>query len=304
MKRKFSVLSLMLVSACLVGCGGPQEDTIHIDGSSTVYKISQAVAEEYMDTHPGSDIQVGLSGTGGGFQKFAAGEIAICDASRQVKDTEIAKCKEGGFEMIELEVAYDGLAVVVHPDSPIDSLTVAQLKQLWEPDSKIKKWSDLNPEWPDAEVKLFGPGNASGTFDYFTKAIVGVEKASRTDYTASEDDSVLVTGVSSEENALGYFGLAYYSENKDKLKLVAIDNGDGPIKPSQATVNDGTYAPLSRPLYIYVSKPALEEPHIVKFVDFYLENCGKQSKDVGYVPLSDEAIKKSKEKIVKATPNA
>jgi phosphate transport system substrate-binding protein len=269
---------------------------VQIDGSSTVYPISEAVAEEFRAVQPDVRVTVGVHGTGAGMKKFIAGEIDICDASRGMKEKEAAACKAKGIEFIELSVAFDGLAVIVNPQNTwCDCLTVGQLKELWRPESGVKQWKDLNPKWPAKEIKLYGPGTDSGTFDYFTKAIVGEEKASRPDYTASEDDNVLVTGVQSDEFALGYFGYAYYEENKDKLKLLGVDSGSGCKKPSIATVRDNSYAPLSRPLFIYVRKSALERPEAVAFVKFYLENAAELSTDVGYVPVSDEVAKTNQE---------
>ncbi len=266
--------------------------TVQIDGSSTVYPISEAVAEEFRAVQPKVRVTVGVHGTGGGMKKFIAGEIDICDASRAMKENEAASCKEQGIEFIELSVAFDGLAVIVNPKNTwCDCLTVGQLKELWRPESGVKQWKDLNPKWPAEDIKLYGPGTDSGTFDYFTEAIVGEEKASRSDYTASEDDNVLVTGVQADEYSLGYFGFAYYEENKDKLKLLGVDGGKGCVQPALETVRDNSYAPLSRPLFIYVRKSALERPEVVAFVKFYLENAAALSKDVGYVPVSDEVEK-------------
>ncbi len=276
--------------------GGTLSGSVKIDGSSTVYPISEAVAEEFRNVHPKVRPIVGISGTGGGMKKFIAGEIDICDASRGMKEKEAASCKEKGIEFIELSVAFDGLAVIANPKNTwCDCLTVGQLKELWRPESGVKQWKDLDPKWPAKEIKLYGPGTDSGTFDYFTEAIVGEEKASRADYTASEDDNVLVTGVQSDEYALGYFGYAYYEENKDKLKLLAVDGGKGCTKPSLETVRDNSYAPLSRPLFIYVRKSALERPEVVAFVKFYLENAAQLAKEVGYVPVSDEVEKQNQD---------
>lgn len=198
------------------------------------------------------------------------------------------------MEYIQLEVAFDGLAVVLNPENDwCESMTVAQLKELWRPESAVKKWSDLNPEWPAEEIKLYGPGTDSGTFDYFTHAIVGEEGASRADYTRSEDDNVLVTGVQEDRYALGYFGYAYYAENKDKLKLLGVDGGNGPVQPTEATVRDGSYAPLSRPLYIYVRTSELQRPDVREFVRFYLDHAAKLASDVGYVPVSADVVKKN-----------
>ena len=272
--------------------GGKLSGKVQIDGSSTVYPISEAVAEEFRKVQPDVRVTVGVHGTGAGMKKFIAGEIDICDASRGMKEKEAASCKEKGIEFFELSVAFDGLAVIVNPKNTwCNCLTVGQLKELWRPESGVKQWKDLNLKWPAKEIKLYGPGTDSGTFDYFTKAIVGEEKASRADYTASEDDNVLVTGVQSDEYALGYFGYAYYEENKDKLKLLGVDSGAGCKKPTVEAVRDNSYAPLSRPLFIYVRKSALERPEGVAFVKFYLENAAELASDVGYVPVSDEVAK-------------
>ena len=297
----FSCVCLML--AALGGCGSRQSipsdanqvtGTVKVDGSSTVYPITEAVAEELRSVHPDIQVTVGISGTGGGMKKFTAGEIDICDASRAIKQKEADKCAAKGVKFIELEVAYDGLAVVINPENDwCDCLTVEQLRELWRPESAVKKWSDLNPAWPQEEIRLYGPGTDSGTFDYFTKAIVGEEKASRADYTASEDDNVLVTGVMNSRYALGYFGYAYYSENKDKLKLLAVNGGDGCTKPSMETVRSLTYKPLSRPLFIYVRTESLEQPAVINFVKFYLKTADQLATEVGYVPVSDQAAEKN-----------
>jgi phosphate transport system substrate-binding protein len=294
----------------LVGCSEPKSSqseasaeatavagTVRADGSSTVGPITAAVAEEFRNEHPEVRAVVGISGTGGGFKKFAAGEIDICDASRTIKDEERAECKAHGVEFVELEVAYDGLSVVVNPENDwCDCLTVEQLKAIWQPESAISKWSDLNAEWPEETIELFGPGTDSGTFDYFTEAIVGEAKRSRADYTPSEDDNMLVTGVEGSKYALGYFGYAYYAENKDRLKLLGVDAGDGQcIQPSPETVRSNTYKPLSRPLYIYVNQASLAKPEIVEFVQYYLDTVGDLVESVGYVPLADEVAAKTKE---------
>jgi phosphate transport system substrate-binding protein len=232
---------------------------IKVDGSSTVYPITEAVGEEFQKLHPDVKVVVGISGTGGGFKKFCNGETDISNASRPILQKEIDTCAQNGIEYIELPVAYDALSVVVNPRNDwVACMTVAELKKIWEPDAqgKITRWNQVRPEWPDAPLNLYGAGTDSGTFDYFTEAIVGKAKASRGDYTASEDDNVLVQGVANDQYALGYFGLAYYFENQDKLKAVAIDNGKGCVLPSEETVRNGTYQPLSRPLFIYVSRKA------------------------------------------------
>ncbi len=280
-----------LVAAVVVaGCSGSQskKTKVSIDGSSTVYPISQAVAEEFQNTHPGVYVTVGISGTGGGFKKFLAGETDINDASRPIKQKELQQAQAKGIQFLELPVAYDGLTVVVNPKNDfVDHLTVEELKKIWEPGSKVRTWKDVRPQWPDREIKLYGPGTDSGTFDYFTEAVVGKAGQSRSDYQASEDDNVLVTGVSSDEYALGYFGFSYYVENKDKLKAVPIDGGNGPVAPSLETVKSGRYVPLSRPLLIYVSVPSLRRSEVAQFVQFYLDECPVLSKEVGYIPLSD-----------------
>ena len=296
-------LALLGAAACNSSKGGAAggktagAQPIAIDGSSTVYLISEAVAEGYQKTHRDRKVTVGVSGTGGGFKKFCAKETAISDASRPIKAAEVEACKAAGVEYIELPIAYDGLAVVVNPANTwVDKLTVAELKKLWEPDAqkKISKWNQIREDWPDKEIHLFGPGVDSGTYDYFTEAVVGKEHSSRGDYTSSEDDNVLVKGVSSDEGALGFFGYAYFAENAKKLKLVPIDdgkdeNGKGPIAPSPETVQNGTYQPLSRPLFIYVSRAASERPEVAELVKFYLDTADKTSAEVGYVALPKRA---------------
>jgi phosphate transport system substrate-binding protein len=276
--------------------GAKDTGLIKADGSSTVFPISEAVAEEYQKGAK-SKVTVGTSGTGGGFKKFCSGEIDVADASRAIKKAEMEACAKNGVEYIELPIAYDGLAIMIHPKNDwAATMTVAELKKLWEPEAqgKVTKWSQVREGWPDKEIHLFGAGTDSGTFDYFTEAVVGKSKASRGDYTSSEDDNVLVQGISKDELALGYFGLAYYSENKDKLKLVAIDdgkddNGKGPIEPTTTTVADGTYQPLSRPLFIYVAKKSLERPEVAAFADFYVKNAAALGAEVGYIALPAKA---------------
>ena len=278
--------------------GGGEQEVIKIDGSSTVFPISQAVAEEYQNKH-GGRVTIGVSGTGGGFKKFCRGEIDISGASRPIKSTEREACAAAGIEFIELPVAYDGIAVVVHKDNDwVDHLTVDELKTMWEPeatDKGLKKWNQIRSDWPDKEFHLFGPGVDSGTYDYFTAAIVGKEHASRGDFTASEDDNVLVQGISTDPVALGFFGYAYYQENAGKLKLIPIDdgdatNGEGPITPDLDTVANGTYQPLSRPIFIYVAKDKIARPGVKGFVEFYLGDEGRPLvEEVGYIPLPDGA---------------
>ena len=268
---------------------------IKIDGSSTVYPITEAVAEEFQIEKQGAtQVTVGVSGTGGGFKKFCSADESvrtdISNASRTIKESEMEMCEAAGVEYIEIPVAYDAITVVANPENPIESMTVEELAQIWGPESEgtITNWSQVNPEWPDAEFVLYGPGADSGTFDGFTDKINGDEGASRTDYTPSEDDNVLVQGVSTDPNALGYFGYSYYEENQDQLKAIAIDNGDGAIAPSVETVRDGSYAPLSRPIYIYVNAAAADKPEVAEFVEFYLTNAEGLVPEVGSVPLTPE----------------
>ena len=272
---------------------------IKIDGSSTVYPITEAVAEEFRAEQSGVNVTVGVSGTGGGFKKFSRGETEISNASRPIKDKEKVACEENGISYVELEVAYDGLAVLVNPANTwVDYLTVEELKKIWEPaaQGKIMKWNQIRKEWPNEEIHLFGPGVASGTYDYFTEVINGEEGASRGDYTASEDDNVLVQGVSTDKLGLAFFGLAYYEENKDKLKLVGVDSGTGVVLPSQETVANGTYKPLSRPIFIYVNNKAAEKEEVVSFVNFYLKIVPSISKEMGYVPIPNDILAKQVEK--------
>ncbi len=287
--RSGGLLTLGLSLTLFAGCGqAPQE--IQIDGSSTVFPVSEAVAEEFQKANSNIRVTVGRSGTGGGMKKFIAGEIDICDASRVIKDSEKKSCEEQGVDYVQLSVAFDGIAVVVNKENDwCDNLTVDQLNQIWRPENPAKRWNEVNPEWPDEEIKLYGPGTDSGTFDYFTDAINGEEGACRTDFTPSEDDNVLVTGVAEDKNSIGYFGFAYYIENQDKLKLLGIQDGEGePVQPSMETVRSNEYKPLSRPLFIYVRKTSYERPDGKTFVDFYLDNAGEMAKEVGYVPVSDE----------------
>ncbi len=291
--------SITLLVAGLAACGGGPAGTapvIAVDGSSTVFPIAEAVAEEYQRVDSTARVTVGVSGTGGGFKKFCAGETDIADASRPIKTVEIEACAAAGIEFIELPIAYDGISVVTHPENDwVDTLTPADLKRMWEPGAQgeITRWSQVRTEWPDREMHLFGPGVDSGTFDYFTQAIVGEEGASRGDFTSSEDDNVLVQGVARDELALGFFGYAYYEENKDRLRLVAIDDGDetngvGPIPPSPESVREGTYQPLSRPVYIYVNRVALDRLEVAGFVRYFLTDGAALVREVGYVPLSDQ----------------
>lgn len=300
----FAALTFIFVAAImLAGCGSKenatdakQEETqklsgtVMIDGSSTVFPITEAVAEEFMAKYPDVRVTVGVSGTGGGFKRWVAGETDINDASRPIKDQEQSKAAELGIEPIEIPVAYDGITIVVNSQNDwVDHLTVDELKKIWAPDSNVKKWSEVRQGWPEKEIKLYGPGPDSGTFGYFTEAINGKEGASRAEYTASEDDNMLVQGVAGDKYSLGYFGYAYYVENQEKIKAVAIDGGKGAVMPSEQTINDGTYAPLSRPVFIYVSSKALaEKPEIKEFVKFYLTEGKEFVSQVGYIKLPEE----------------
>lgn len=304
------ILLLTAVTFGMISCGNNKKDdgtgSISIDGSSTVYPITEAVAEEFRSEAPDTHVTIGISGTGGGLQKFGRGEIDIANASRMISEEEKAIAKEHNIAYVELEIAYDGLAVVVNPENDwVQCLTVEQLKKIWEPAAQqtLTHWNQINPEWPNEEIHLFGPGVASGSFDYFTEAIVGESGKSRGDYTASEDDNVLVQGVSGDKYGLGFFGLAYYEENKDKLRMVPVDGGEGCIEPSMTTVSNGTYAPLSRPLFIYVNSSSLDNPKVVDFVNFYLDQAPKLLKDVGYVPLTDEEYEREKQKFKEFVQN-
>jgi len=290
---------LFAQAGLVTGARAAVEGTISLDGSSTVYPISEAVAEEFQKVNPKAKVTVGISGTGGGFKKFCSGETDISDASRPIKPTEVEACKAKGIEYIELPIAYDGLAVMVNPKNDWAScMTVKELKTLWEPEaqSKVSKWSQVRPGWPDKDIHLFGPGVDSGTYDYFTEATVGKEHSSRGDFQSSEDDNVLVQGIANDPLALGFFGFAYYEENRNKLKLLGIDDekaedGAGCIQPSAETVEKGTYQPLSRPLFIYVKKSVATNPPIKAFVQYYLQNAQKLVREVGYIPFPSDAYK-------------
>ncbi|MET3699244.1 phosphate ABC transporter substrate-binding protein (PhoT family) [Bacillus oleivorans] len=262
---------------------------IAIDGSSTVYPIMEAVAEEFTLANPDVKVTVAFSGTGGGFEKFIAGSTQMSNASRPIKDEEAAALEEAGTEYTEFELAKDGLSVVVNPENDfIDHLTVEELKKMWIEDGSVKKWSDIRPEWPDEEIKFYSPGTASGTYDYWNEVILEDEPMVK-DATLSEDDNVLVTGVTGDKYAIGFFGYAYYQENQDKLKVVPVDGGNGPVEPNAETVETGEYAPLSRPLYTYVDNAAIKEnPAVYEYVKFLLENSAELAASVGYVSLPEE----------------
>ncbi len=295
-QRFFAGIALLSFFLVVIGEAGAQRSLIKIDGSSTVFPITEAVAEEFQKNHKDIKVTVGISGTGGGFKKFCNGETDISDASRPIKPSEVELCGKNKIEYVELPVAYDGLAVMVNPKNTwATHMTVKELKKLWEPEAqgKVTRWSQIRPGWPEKEIHLFGPGVDSGTYDYFTEAVVGKEHSSRGDFTASEDDNVLVQGIATDPLALGFFGVAYYEHNKDKLKLVAIDdekpeNGKGPILPTYENVVNGTYQPLSRPIFIYVNRQAADRPEVKEFVRFYLTAGRRLVRDVGYVALADK----------------
>ena len=302
--------ALLVLAACGGGGNGTTEESalsgpVELDGSSTVYPITEAVAEEFQRLHPDTRVTVGVSGTGGGFKRFCAGEIDIADASRPIKESEDEICRQAGIGYTELRVAWDGLSVVTNPSNDfVSCLTVDELKRVWEPGSQVRNWSQVRQGFPDKELVLYGPGTDSGTFDYFTEAVVGEEDASRPDYTASEDDNVLVQGVEGDAGALGYFGFAYYEENVDRLKLLGVDGGSGCVQPSVETIETGTYAPLSRPLYVYLSDRGLAKPQVEAFVEFLLQEGPELVRAVGYIPLQPEQYAAELAKITDAGPEA
>jgi phosphate transport system substrate-binding protein len=295
-----------LAAAALLAAGfAAQAQVVKIDGSSTVFPITEGVAEDFQKMKKGAiKVTVGISGTGGGFKKLCRGEIDIQDASRPILDKEMADCRAAGIEYIELPVAFDALTVVMNPkNSFLKAITVDELKKMWEPaaQGKVMTWNQVNPAWPNAPIKLFGAGSDSGTFDYFTEAINGKSKASRGDFTASEDDNVLVQGVAQDVNAIGYFGYAYYAENMSRLKAVPIVEkaGKPAVLPSEASVLDGSYQPLSRPIFIYVNAKSLEKPEVREFAEYYMKNAAKIAKEVKYVPLPAKAYTIGLEHIAK-----
>jgi phosphate transport system substrate-binding protein len=278
---------------------------VKIDGSSTVFPITEAVAEEFQKETRGSiRVTVGISGTGGGFKKFCRGETDVQDASRPISAGELEACRAGGIQFYELPVAFDALTVAVSPQATwIDSVTVAELKQMWEPSAqgRVTKWNQIRSTWPDQPLKLFGAGSDSGTFDYFTEAVVGNAKASRGDYTASEDDNTLVQGIANDKHALGYIPYAYYEPNKKRLKAVGVDGGHGPVLPSRDTVENGTYQPLSRPIFIYVNAKSAGRPEVKRFVEFYLTQAPTLVPQVKYVPLPRQAYELAMARFRKGT---
>jgi len=314
LKRITALVVGVALTASLVACGNSttkgagsstsgvesttavkQSGKVVIDGSSTVYPITMAVAEEFKKAQPDVEVSAAMAGTGGGMKKFVVGEIDICDASRPIKQAEIDTAKANGIEYVEIKVAYDGISVVVNKDNTwAKTITMAELNKIWAKDSTVKTWKEVNANWPDEPIKLYGPGTDSGTFEFFTEAVNKKAKESRTDFTPSEDDNVLVQGIAGDKAALGYFGFAYYEENTDKLKVLKIDAGKGPIEPTFDTIKDKSYAPLSRPLFIYINKAKLEQPQVKEFVNFYLETVGDIAKEVGYIPLESYDIEKAK----------
>ena len=293
-----------LAAAPLISPAYAQQKIVKIDGSSTVFPVTEAVAEDFQKAKKQQvKVTVGISGTGGGFKKFCRGETDISNASRPILKAEMADCQKAGIEYFELPVAFDALTVVINPKNTfIKQLTIAEMKKMWEPaaQGKVTRWNQVNPQWPDQPMKLFGPGADSGTFDYFTEAVVGKSKSSRGDFTASEDDNVLVQGVSRDINGLGYFGYAYYIENKDKLKAVPIvnDKGDA-VEPSMEAVLKGTYTPLARPIFVYVNAKSLAKPEVKEFVEYYMKNGAKLAREVKYVPLPDSAYRVALEHLQK-----
>jgi phosphate transport system substrate-binding protein len=266
---------------------GPLSGTIEIDGSSTVFPITQAVAEEFNKVHPDVRVNVGVSGTGGGFERFTSGDTAISNASRPISAEEAERAAANGIEFVELKVGTDGLSVIVHPENDwVDCLTVEELNAIWMPESTLNNWSQIREGFPDRPLRLYGPDSDSGTFDYFTEEINGEAQASRGDYTASPDDNVLVQGISGDRNSLGYFGYAYYIENEDRLKALGIDSGPGCVVPSPETIESGDYTPLSRPLFIYLNEARVSEPQVAEFVRYYMQVGAELAAEVGYVPVA------------------
>jgi phosphate transport system substrate-binding protein len=306
--KSFRLGTLTLISCVLLGCsvedaeeGVSTSDSaikqIRIDGSSTVEPITARIAESFGEKFTDVRVPLKVTGTGTGMKEMIAGRIDIANASRPIKPSELDACEENGVDVVELKIAIDGLSVVVNPENDwVDAMTVGQLKQLWEPDSKVEKWSDLNPDWPDESISLYGPGEESGTFDYFTETINGEEDAITDNYSPSADDNVLVTGVSGDKYALGYFGYAYYLKNKDKLKALSIsptESLDDAVAPTPENIESGAYAPLSRPLFIYVRKSSLQRAEVEDFVRYYLTEGQDSVADAGYVALSQAQLAES-----------
>lgn len=293
-KKLFVLILFSGVFLYSCGSGGSQQE-IKIDGSGTVYPITEAVAEEFRNIDPNIRVSVGSSGSGAGFKKFTRGETDISNASREISEEEKQLAAENGVEYQQFSVALDGISIVAHPENDwAETLTPEELNEIWKADSEVEQWSDIRDGWPEEDIRLYGPNTAHGTYDFFTEVINGESGNSRTDYNAVADYNVAVQGISSDKYALGYFGLAYYEENADQLKLISIDAGDGAVEPSLETVKDGSYKPLSRSLYIYVAKEAAKRPAVQKFVEFYFDNAGELAQDVGYVPMPSEDIEEQK----------
>lgn len=304
MKKSKLIVLEIIAALVMVGCATVKEKTvIKIDGSSTVFPVTEAVAEEFQAHKKNAvHVTVGISGTGGGFKKFCRGELDISDASRPILKSEMEVCRQAGIQYIEIPVCFDALTVAVNPSNQwASSMTIAELKKLWEPAAQgvITKWNQIRPEWPNEPIKLFGAGSDSGTFDYFTEAVVGKAKSSRGDYTASEDDNTLVQGITADKYALGYLPFAYYEPNQQKLKAVGIDDGKGAVLPSVENVANGTYQPFSRPLFLYVSVKAIDRPEVKEFVEFYLNNVMTLAEQVKYLPLSPTAYQLGKDRFQK-----
>jgi phosphate transport system substrate-binding protein len=301
--RWFAIVAAVTAVALVgVACGGSDTTSdssspgavalsgdVRIDGSSTVGPLTEAAAEFFQEENPDVRVTVGISGTGGGFEKFCAGETDANDASREIEPDEEQVCTDNGVEWTKVQVASDGIVIVINPENTwAESLTVEQLKTIWNEGSKIDNWNQVDPSFPDVPLELFGPGTDSGTFDYFTDAINGEEGVSRTDYQATEDDNVAVQGVAGSKGGMAYFGLSYYEQNTDKLKVVAVDDGNGPVTPSRETVQSGEYTPLSRPLFIYPSTSALQQPQMAAFMQFYLDNAESIAEQALFVPMTAE----------------
>jgi phosphate transport system substrate-binding protein len=311
MRKMLGLAASAALAAGVVACGGEDEASdgsgggnlsgeIAIDGSSTVFPFAQAAAELFNEENPDVRITVGQSGTGGGFEKFCAGETDISTASRPIEEEEVDLCKKGGVEYSEVQVANDGVAVVTNPSLEVECLTTDELKQIWNKGSDVASLADVNPDLPDTDLSLFGPGTDSGTFEYFTEEINGEEGATRDDYEASEDDNQLVQGVSGSEGGLGYFGFSYYETNQDKLNIVALDAGDGCVTPSSETIQDGSYEPLSRPLFMYPGAEAIQRPEVKAFMDFTIANQQEIAEAALIVPLTDEQATQAQEDLTKA----
>jgi len=287
-RRPLLVAGAVVIPLMLAGCG-TRTQVIAIDGSSTVFPLTAIAAEDFQLATPAVQVKVGASGTGGGFAKFCRAETDANDASREIKPEEADECAANGVEYGRLTLALDAITVVINPKNTwAQCLTVEQLKKIWEPDSSVRNWQDLDPAFPDVPLRLFGPGTDSGTFDYFTKEVNGEEGASRTDFTPTEDDNVIVQGVAGSPGGMGYLGYTYFEENAKRLKAVAIDSGDGCVGPSQQTAQDGSYHPLSRPLFVYVSVSAMSRPQVRAFFDFYVRNDESIALGAKFIPLNDE----------------